>query len=98
MSSKYIGRVFLRDTGMKFSEYLMAYRMMEARKLVVSTTEKISNIASMVGYAQLNNFYTHFRSYFGVSPSVMRGSESLGRREVGDGEETGPDSREEAAV
>ena len=29
MSSKYIGRIFLQDTGMKFSEYLMAYRMIQ---------------------------------------------------------------------
>ena len=72
MSSKYIGRIFLKDTGIKFSEYLMAYRMLEARKLIVSTQEKISVIAGMVGYVQLNNFYIHFRNYFGVSPSALR--------------------------
>ena len=72
MSSRYIGRVFLRDTGMKFSEYLMAYRMIEARKHIVGTREKISVIAGMVGYGQLNHFYIHFRRYFGVSPSALR--------------------------
>ena len=72
MSSKYIGRVFLKDTGMKFSEYLMACRMIEARKLITGTREKVSVIAGMVGYGQLNNFYIHFRSYFGVSPSALR--------------------------
>lgn len=72
MSGKYIGRVFLKDTGIKFSEYLMAYRMLEARRLIVNTKEKISSIANMVGYAQMNNFYSHFRSYFGVSPSSLR--------------------------
>ena len=30
MSAKYIGRVFIKDTGLKFSEYLMSYRMLEA--------------------------------------------------------------------
>ncbi len=72
MSGKYIGRVFLKDTGMKFSEYLMAYRMLEARRLIVNTQEKISAIANMVGYVQLNNFYIHFKNYFGVSPSALR--------------------------
>ena len=72
MSSKYIGRIFLKDTGIKFSEYLMAYRMIEARKRIVGTQEKISVIAGMVGYVQLNNFYVHFRNYFGMSPSAMR--------------------------
>ncbi len=72
MSSKYIGRVFLKDTGMKFSEYLMSYRMLEAKKLIVGTQEKISVIAGLVGYVQLNNFYIHFKNYYGVSPSALR--------------------------
>ncbi len=76
MSGKYIGRIFLKDTGIKFSEYLMAYRMLEARKLIVNTQEKISVIAGMVGYVQLNNFYIHFRNYFGVSPSALRNFEA----------------------
>lgn len=97
MSSKYIGRVFLRDTGMKFSEYLMAYRMLEARKLIISTQEKISNIANMVGYAQLNNFYIHFKNYFGVSPSVMRNFELPGKR-AASAEEPAAPGREEAIL
>lgn len=76
MSSKYIGRIFLKDTGIKFSEYLMAYRMQEARKLILSTQEKISVIANMVGYVQQNNFYTHFKNFFGVSPSALRNFEA----------------------
>ncbi len=76
MSGKYIGRVFLKDTGMKFSKYLMAYRMLEARRLIVNTQEKISVIANMVGYVQQNNFYVQFKSYFGVSPSALRNCET----------------------
>lgn len=72
MSSKYIGRVFLRDTGLRFTEYLMAFRMLEARRLIINTQEKISVISRMVGYSQLNNFYTHFKSYYGTSPSTLR--------------------------
>jgi len=72
MSGKYIGRVFLRDTGLRFSEYLMAYRMQEARRLLLSTGEKISVIAGMVGYVQLNSFYIHFRRCYGLSPGTVR--------------------------
>lgn len=57
---------------MKYSEYLMAYRLLEAKRLIINTREKISVIAGMVGYSQLNNFYTQFRNYFGVSPSSLR--------------------------
>ena len=77
MSSKYIGRIFLKDTGMRFTEYLMAYRMLEARHRIISTNEKISVIAGLVGYSQLNNFYIHFRNYFGVSPSSMRSFDAM---------------------
>lgn len=77
MSSKYIGRIFLKDTGMKYSDYLMAYRMLEAKRLIINTREKISVIAGMVGYSQLNNFYTQFRDYFGVSPSSLRHYEDI---------------------
>lgn len=72
MSSKYIGRIFLKDTGMKFSEYLTAYRMIQARRLVENTQEKIAVVASMVGYSQLNNFYVHFKKYYHVSPNALR--------------------------
>ena len=72
MNSRYLGRVFLQETGMKFSEYLLAYRMEEAKGLIISTQDKISAIASMVGYPQTNRFYVHFRKYFGISPNAMR--------------------------
>ncbi len=72
MSSKYIGRIFLKDTGIKFSEYLTAYRMIQARRLIENTQEKISVIANMVGYSQLNNFYVHFKNYYNISPSTLR--------------------------
>ncbi len=72
MSGKYIGRIFLKDTGMKFSDYLMAYRMLEAKRLILNTQEKISVIANMVGYVQMNHFYIHFKTYFGFSPGSLR--------------------------
>ena len=72
MSSKYIGRVFLKETGMRFSDYLMAWRMREARHLIQNSREKISVIAKLVGYSQPNTFYTHFRNYYGISPGALR--------------------------
>ena len=83
MNSKYIGRVFYQDTGMRFSEYLMAYRMLEAKRLILDTQEKISTIANLVGYIQPNNFYIHFKNYFGISPSAMRRRESAAAEEEG---------------
>lgn len=73
MNSTYLGQLFLKETEMKFSEYLMAHRMLLAQERIQSTDEKISYIALSVGYNNLNYFYTHFQSFFEKSPSDLRG-------------------------
>lgn len=72
MNSTYLGQLFLKEAHMKFSEYLMAYRMLHAQERIQSTDEKIANIALAVGYPNLNYFYTHFQGYFGKSPTDLR--------------------------
>jgi len=72
MNSTYLGQLFLKETNMKFSEYLMAYRMHHAQEYILTTDEKIFSIALAVGYPNLNYFYTHFQAYFGKSPSELR--------------------------
>ncbi|MFD2117415.1 response regulator [Paenibacillus yanchengensis] len=72
MNGTYLGQIFLKDTKMKFSEYLMSYRMLQARDLIQTTNDKISSIAIAVGYSNLNYFYTHFQAYFKKSPSDLR--------------------------
>lgn len=64
---------------MKFSDYLMAYRILEAKRLILNTQEKISVIANMVGYVQLNHFYIHFKTYFGISPGALRNIDNENR-------------------
>jgi two-component system response regulator YesN len=75
MNSSYLGQIFLKETNLKFSEYLMVYRLIQAREKIENTSEKIYNIAHQVGYSNINYFYTHFHSYFGVSPSDLRNIE-----------------------
>lgn len=72
MNPTYLGQLFLKETRMKFTDYLMSYRLQKARELIENTNEKIVVIAEQVGYANLNYFYNHFHVYFGVSPTEMR--------------------------
>lgn len=81
MNSTYLGQIFLKETHMKFSEYLMAYRLIMAKHMIQNSTEKISYIAHNVGYSNLNYFYSHFRDYFGVSPSELRAMSAEGSEE-----------------
>ena len=43
-----------------------------AKEKLETTTDKTYNIAREVGYSNINYFYTHFHTYFGVSPSDLR--------------------------
>ncbi|MHA0857967.1 response regulator transcription factor [Paenibacillus sp. CMAA1364] len=72
MNSTYLGQLFLKESNIKFSEYLMAYRMLLARERIQSSDDKISCVALSVGYNNLNYFYTHFQGFFGKSPSDLR--------------------------
>ena len=74
MNATYLGQIFIRETGMKFSEYLMAYRMQVAKERILNTDEKISAIAAGVGYSNLNYFYQHFHGYYQRTPSEIRQS------------------------
>lgn len=78
MNSAYLGQIFFKETKLKFSEYLMVYRMQRARELILHTEEKISNIAKQVGYTNLNYFYTQFRDYYNYSPTYLRGDKKEG--------------------
>jgi YesN/AraC family two-component response regulator len=72
MNSTYLGQIFIKETGMKFSEYLMSYRLSVAKEKIETTSEKIASIAYSVGYLNINYFYIHFKDYFGFSPSSLR--------------------------
>jgi two-component system response regulator YesN len=72
MNSTYLGQIFLKETHMKFSEYLMVYRLQCSRDKILNTDEKISQIASSVGFSNPNYFYSCFHDYFNLSPMSFR--------------------------
>ena len=72
MNSTYLGQIFIKETGMKFSEYLMCYRLYVAKERILNSDEKIAVIAADVGYSNMNYFYQHFHSYYNTTPSDMR--------------------------
>lgn len=74
ISNGYLGKLFAKETGLKFSQYLMQYRMKVAKELLSNTDYKVSYIASRVGYTNINYFYTHFQMCYDKSPSEFRES------------------------
>lgn len=80
MNSNYLGQIFYKETHLKFSEYLMIYRLLQAKTKILQSPEKVYLIAKQVGYQNINYFYTHFHSYFGFSPSDLRNEEPDGSK------------------
>lgn len=72
MNSVYLGQIFKKETNVKFTDYLMCYRMIVAKQKIETTSDKIAVVAMQVGYSNLNYFYQHFKRYFGFSPSDLR--------------------------
>ncbi len=72
MNSTYLGQIFLKETHMKFSEYLMVYRLLRVRDMILGSDEKIACIARSAGFSNPNYFYSCFHDYFNMSPMDLR--------------------------
>jgi two-component system response regulator YesN len=77
----YVSRIFRKETGMNFSEYLSRYRHTMAIELLAQTQLSIAEIAGKVGFHNGPNFSRHFKKIEGVTPGHYRelaqSSESL---------------------
>lgn len=72
----YIRRVFRKETGVNFGDYLSQYRMKMAKKWLVETDLKISEIAEKIGYNNVQNFIRYFRKVESMTPGQYREANS----------------------
>ncbi len=72
LTEKYFSQFFKEQTGENFSVYLERIRMEKARELLAESDTPIKDVASGVGYQNVNTFYKAFRRFSGVSPRVFR--------------------------
>ncbi|TDF98610.1 helix-turn-helix domain-containing protein [Paenibacillus piri] len=68
----YLSRVFKKEMGINFSEYLADYRMNMAKSWLESTNWKISEIAEKLSYTNTTAFIRTFRKIVGVTPGQYR--------------------------
>ncbi|MCZ8518568.1 MULTISPECIES: AraC family transcriptional regulator [Paenibacillus] len=68
----YLSRVFKREMGVPFSDYLSEYRMNMAKVLLESTTLKISEVGEKLQYKNISAFIRSFRKSFGMTPGQYR--------------------------
>ncbi|GAA1767259.1 AraC family transcriptional regulator [Luedemannella helvata] len=68
----HFSRLFQRSTGLPPGRFLSAMRLQEAKRLLVTTSMRVADISSRVGYASVGTFTTTFTSTVGISPTRFR--------------------------
>lgn len=72
LNEDYFSRVFRKETGTGYKEYLLKQKMDYAKKLLGDTDMPVALIASKVGYENFTNFTQMFRKYTGATPTEYR--------------------------
>jgi two-component system response regulator YesN len=72
MHPNYVGRVFYKETGTKFSEYLAEFRLKMAQQWLIETDMKIVEISEKLCYNNPQNFIRYFRKMVGTTPGKYR--------------------------
>ena len=69
MNPEYLSRLFQRDVGQRFTDYLNTTRVNAARKLMSTYHQStVAQIAEKVGYSNPGYFFHIFRRYTGMTP------------------------------
>jgi two-component system, response regulator YesN len=75
ISESYLMHMFKDNVGKTFNEVLTEYRIMIAKKLLLTNQYKVYEIAEMVGYNDVKYFSQVFRKKEGLSPSQFVNSQ-----------------------
>lgn len=68
----YLSRCFKECVGISFVEYVLAYRINEAKRLLLETNLSVLNIAYESGFDSLRSFNRAFKQQSGVTPTEYR--------------------------
>jgi AraC-like DNA-binding protein len=68
----YLSRVFKKEVGIPFSDYVSEYRMKMAKRMLETTTMKISEIGEKLQYKNISAFIRTFRKTYDTTPGHYR--------------------------
>lgn len=72
LSVFYLSKLFKKNTGMKFIDYINLYKIEKAKQLLENTDMCIINISMSLGYDESGYFSKVFKKVVGVTPSAYR--------------------------
>ncbi len=74
LSVYYFSRIFKKEMGCSFKEYITTLRIEAAKRKLKKDDENISSIAKEIGYNNPGYFSRVFKEHEGISPSTYRNS------------------------
>ncbi|MCR4715365.1 MAG: response regulator [Treponemataceae bacterium] len=75
MNQDYLGKLFHKETGQKFSQYLLNLRIEKAKEFLRDVDLSINDIADKTGFAGNPSYFSRvFHKVTGLSPSEYRNS------------------------
>lgn len=72
MNHQYISQLFKSEIGVNFLAYLTNIRMEKAKKLLLTSSASIAEVAEQSGYGDYRVFTKVFKKSEGVTPSQYR--------------------------
>lgn len=71
-STTHVASVVRKETGRTVGQWILEYRMAEARRRLRGTDERVDIIGERLGYADATHFIRLFRRTHGVTPAAWR--------------------------
>jgi YesN/AraC family two-component response regulator len=78
MNPSYFSRLFKRETGMSFSDFVLQKRIQKATDLLVNTTICVEEIVRAVGIESVSYFYRIYKQLTGSTPGDTRNKAKRG--------------------
>jgi ABC-type Fe3+-hydroxamate transport system substrate-binding protein len=70
VSPAHFSRLFRKETGMSFSDYVLHLRIEKAKELLLLSNSGVADIARQVGFENAHYFSRKFKQMAGISPSA----------------------------
>ena len=67
LNRRYLSRIFKESEGVSIKEFILAVRMKEAKRLLISG-KSVADAAILSGYSDQSNFSKTYKRFFGISP------------------------------
>lgn len=72
ISPAHLSRLFKKETGKNFIDFLKEYRLKKACELLRNTNFRVTEISKMVGYDSASYFTTVFHKFYNITPAQFR--------------------------